>query len=171
MRAAAVAFVLVAGAAVVLWFGNTLNSWVLGGLIGGLAALLLSIPISLSLFSFLSRRHDEYFRAELQARMALETAHQLPSPLPTRAARQRLLAEVEGWREEARSPRVAADDDLLTEGEEEWEFAEGGDEADSNDGYVTFDDEEPEEAIMNSRRPASIPLSSRLSRSLSPEFP
>ena len=47
MKAVAVALVLIAGAAVVLWYGNTLNSWVLGGLIGGLAALLLSIPISL----------------------------------------------------------------------------------------------------------------------------
>jgi hypothetical protein len=64
MKAVAVALVLIAGAAVVLWYGNTLNSWVLGGLIGGLAALLLSIPISLSLFSYLSRRHDERTRAE-----------------------------------------------------------------------------------------------------------
>src|SRR2546430_17559192 len=63
MRAVATALVLIAGAAVVLWYGNTLNSWVVGGLIGGLAALLLSIPISLSLFSFLSRRHDERLRA------------------------------------------------------------------------------------------------------------
>src|SRR5579863_10748452 len=63
MRAAAVAFVLIIGAAVVLWFGNMVNSWVLGGLIGGLAALLLSIPISLTLYSFLSRRHDQRFGA------------------------------------------------------------------------------------------------------------
>lgn len=67
MRVAAVALVLILGAAVVLWFGNTLNSWVLGGLIGGLAALLLSIPISLTLFSFLSRRHDERLEAEAEA--------------------------------------------------------------------------------------------------------
>lgn len=58
MRVAAVALVLVVGAAVVLAFANTLNSWVLGGLLGGLAALLLSIPISLSLFTLLARRHD-----------------------------------------------------------------------------------------------------------------
>jgi len=64
MKAVAVALVLIAGAAVVLWYGNTSNSWVVGGLIGGLAALLLSIPISLSLFSYLSRRHDERIRAE-----------------------------------------------------------------------------------------------------------
>jgi len=53
MKAVATALVLIVGAAVVLWYGNTLNSWVLGGLIGGLAALLISIPISLTLF-FLS---------------------------------------------------------------------------------------------------------------------
>ncbi len=64
MKAVAVALVLIAGAAVVLWYGNMSNSWVVGGLIGGLAALLLSIPISLSLFSYLSRRHDERIRAE-----------------------------------------------------------------------------------------------------------
>ncbi|HTK12037.1 MAG TPA: hypothetical protein VL485_33005 [Ktedonobacteraceae bacterium] len=64
MKVVAVALVLIAGAAVVLWYGNTANSWVVGGLVGGLAALLLSIPISLSLFSYLSRRHDERVRAE-----------------------------------------------------------------------------------------------------------
>ena len=56
MRVALVALVLVAGAAVMLAFANTLNSWVLGGLLGGLAALLLSIPISLALFTLLARR-------------------------------------------------------------------------------------------------------------------
>ena len=66
MRAVAVALVLIAGAAVVLWFGNMLNSWVLGGLIGGFAALLLSIPISLTLFSYLARRHDERSYMEAQ---------------------------------------------------------------------------------------------------------
>ena len=68
MRAAAVAFVLIIAAAVVLWFGNTLNSWVLGGLIGGLAALLLSIPISLVLFSYMSNRQNEQPKAEEAAR-------------------------------------------------------------------------------------------------------
>ncbi|MDQ2715523.1 MAG: hypothetical protein M3Z08_11500 [Chloroflexota bacterium] len=79
MRAAAVALVLIVGAAVVLWFGNTLNSWVLGGLIGGLAALLLSIPISLTLFSFLSRRHDERLRAEIQEEMEQAQAYDYPA--------------------------------------------------------------------------------------------
>lgn len=79
MRAAAVALVLLVGAAIVLWYANTLNSWVLGGLIGGLAALLLSIPISLTLFSYLSRRHDEQIQAQEQedlARIEEEAAHE-----------------------------------------------------------------------------------------------
>ncbi|GAC1300289.1 MAG: hypothetical protein NVSMB27_40680 [Ktedonobacteraceae bacterium] len=71
MRAAAVAFVLIVGAAIVLWFGNSSNSLVLGGLIGGLAALLLSIPISVMLFSYLSHRHDEQLRVEAQEDMSL----------------------------------------------------------------------------------------------------
>lgn len=66
MRAAAVAIVCILGAAVILVFANSLNSWVLGGLIGGLAALLISIPISVMLFSTLSRRHD----------LKLQTLHQ-----------------------------------------------------------------------------------------------
>jgi hypothetical protein len=66
MRAAAVAIVFIFGAAVILVFANSLNSWVLGGLIGGLAALLISIPISVMLFTFLSRRHD----------LKLQTLHQ-----------------------------------------------------------------------------------------------
>jgi hypothetical protein len=57
-KVVAVALVLIAGAAVVLWFANRLNSWVLGGLIGGLASLLLSIPISWTLFSYFARQHD-----------------------------------------------------------------------------------------------------------------
>jgi hypothetical protein len=64
IKAVATALVLIAGAAVVLWYGNTLNSWVLGGLIGGLAALLLSIPISLTLFTYLARQHEERERNE-----------------------------------------------------------------------------------------------------------
>ncbi len=63
MRAAAVAIVLIFGAAVILVFANTLNSLVLGGLIGGMAALLISIPISLFLFTILSRHHDQKLQA------------------------------------------------------------------------------------------------------------
>ncbi len=73
MRTAAVALVLIVGAAVVLWFGNMLNSWVIGGLMGGLAALLLSIPISLTLFSYLARRHDEQLRAAEQQVVLAQT--------------------------------------------------------------------------------------------------
>lgn len=75
MRVAAVALVLIVGAAVVLWFANTLNSWIVGGLIGGLAALLLSIPISLTLFSFLARRHDEQLMAVEQEEVSLARSY------------------------------------------------------------------------------------------------
>jgi len=71
MRVAAVALVLVVGAAVVLGFANTLNSWVLGGLLGGLAAILLSIPISLTLFTLLARRHETRQRSA-DAELAFE---------------------------------------------------------------------------------------------------
>src|SRR5204862_5461133 len=110
MKAVAAALVLIAGAAVVLWYGNTLNSWVLGGLIGGLAALLLSIPISLTVFSYFSRRHDEQLRAEAQEEMALAQVYDYPQ-VPARLARQvytvdeevyRLSLEEEQWREEER---------------------------------------------------------------------
>ena len=67
MRIAVVAFVLIVGAAVVLAFANTLNSWVLGGLLGGLAAILLCIPISLAIFATLTRRHEAVQRAAAQA--------------------------------------------------------------------------------------------------------
>src|SRR5215467_2438318 len=76
MKTATVALVLIVGAAVVLWFGNMVNSWVLGGMMGGLAALLLSIPISLTLFSFFSRRHDERVGAlEQEEELSLEQSY------------------------------------------------------------------------------------------------
>lgn len=65
MRVAALALVLIVASAVVLIFANTLNSWVLGGLIGGLAALLISIPISLIIFATLARRQDERLYAQM----------------------------------------------------------------------------------------------------------
>ncbi|HLL78353.1 MAG TPA: hypothetical protein VKT25_02570 [Ktedonobacteraceae bacterium] len=64
MKVAALALVLIVASAVVLIFANTLNSWVVGGLIGGLAALLISIPISLIIFSSMARRHDELVFAQ-----------------------------------------------------------------------------------------------------------
>ncbi|GAC1614696.1 MAG: hypothetical protein NVS4B7_06950 [Ktedonobacteraceae bacterium] len=116
MRAAAVALVLIVGAAVVLWYGNTLNSWVLGGLIGGLAALLLSIPISLTLFSYLSRRHEERLQAEAQEEMSLanlESYNDYPqTPVEVSATDvYRLPAQEEWYREENdyRAPRSARD--------------------------------------------------------------
>jgi hypothetical protein len=51
--------VLIVGAAVILWYGNTLNSWVVGGLVGGFGALLLSIPISFILFSYFSQHYHQ----------------------------------------------------------------------------------------------------------------
>src|SRR5690242_168278 len=93
MKAVATALVLIAGAAVVLWYANTLNSWVLGGLIGGLAALLLSIPISLMLFSYLSRRHDERLKAE-----AAEASRVQIYDSPTRSSRMiRRVYEAQGY--------------------------------------------------------------------------
>lgn len=87
MKAVATALVLIVGAAVVLWYGNTLNSWVLGGLIGGLAALLLSIPISLTLFSYLARRHDGQLRAEAQEQEEISLAQVYEYPdIPTKLA-------------------------------------------------------------------------------------
>lgn len=70
-KAVPLALVLIAGAAVILWFGNRLNSWILGGLIGGLASLLLSIPISLALFSYFARQHDghEQYRQVVYKRL------------------------------------------------------------------------------------------------------
>lgn len=66
MRVAAAAIVFILGAAVILVLANSLNSWVVGGMIGGLAALLISVPISVMLFTLLSRRHD----------LKLQTLHQ-----------------------------------------------------------------------------------------------
>ena len=72
MRAAVVALVLIIGAIAILWLGNTLNSWVLGGLIGGFAALLISIPISVTLFLYLSRHHEEKIKAEAEQNLSFE---------------------------------------------------------------------------------------------------
>jgi hypothetical protein len=83
MKAVATALVLIVGAAVVLWYANTLNSWVLGGLIGGLAALLISIPISLTLFSYLSRRHEDAHREEeIQGRVSLAQVYEYQDDVP-----------------------------------------------------------------------------------------
>jgi hypothetical protein len=65
IKAIVTALVLIVGAAVVLWYGNTLNSWVLGGLIGGFGAVLLSIPISLVLFSYFSQHYAQHQQKEV----------------------------------------------------------------------------------------------------------
>ena len=75
MRVAALALVLIIASAVVLIFANTLNSWVLGGLIGGLAALLISIPISLIIFASLARRNDERLYAQMLLQQEEELAY------------------------------------------------------------------------------------------------
>jgi hypothetical protein len=108
MKAVATALVLIVGAAVVLWYGNTLNSWVLGGLIGGLAALLISIPISLTIFSYLSRRHGEAHDEEIQGRVSLSQAHEYRDNAPGMAA---YADEVEG-------SLYAIDDESWDEGAE-----------------------------------------------------
>ncbi|HKV59673.1 MAG TPA: hypothetical protein VJO32_15375 [Ktedonobacteraceae bacterium] len=76
MKVAALALVLIVASAVVLIFANTLNSWVLGGLIGGLAALLISIPISLIIFASLARRQDERLYAQMLLQQEEDLAHQ-----------------------------------------------------------------------------------------------
>ena len=73
-KTVAMALILIIGAAVVLWYGNTLNSWVVGGLIGGFAALLLSIPISLVLFSYFSRHYDVHQQEEVLEHRGLSLA-------------------------------------------------------------------------------------------------
>lgn len=109
IKAVATALVLIAGAAVVLWFGNTLNSWVLGGLIGGLAALLLSIPISLTLFSYLSRRHDERLSAEAELAAAELDRYEYEG-LPARARRS--AYEVESYAEVEEEEEFWNEDEL-----------------------------------------------------------
>src|ERR1700730_12533066 len=76
MKVAALALVLIVASAVVLIFANTLNSWVVGGLIGGLAALLISIPISLIIFSTLARRHDERLYAQMLLQQEEDLAYE-----------------------------------------------------------------------------------------------
>ncbi len=140
MRAVAVALVLIAGAAVVLWFGNMLNSWVLGGLIGGFAALLLSIPISLTLFSYLARRHDERAYAEAQEEFSLMQDYG-GSPRTLRAA-----YEIESY---------------VLPVEDDWDE----DEIDNHQRYTTRDLPAPPSrrlpATAQSRNTRNLPLSQR----------
>ena len=116
MRAVATALVLIAGAAVILWYGSTLNnSWVLGGLIGGLAALLLSIPISLTLFSHFSRRHDEHLRAEEQEEEIHFARERDEYDYPMISSRRAYEVEGEGY-----SIQEVDEDDYDEEDDEEY---------------------------------------------------
>lgn len=111
MRAAAVALVLIVGAVVVLLFANTLNSWVMGGLIGGLAALLISIPISLTLFFHLSHRHDEQLKAQAQEARSLAQTHQyLETPMKVYEANAYRLSakQQDEWAKEEIERRTAS---------------------------------------------------------------
>jgi hypothetical protein len=92
MRVAAVALVLLVGAVAVLILANTLNAWVLGGLLGGLAAILISIPVSLALFTLLARRHDAR-QLEHEQRFAHEEEPHFADELEE----DRLVYEAEGY--------------------------------------------------------------------------
>ena len=104
MRFAPVALVLVVGAGVVLWFGNTLNSWVLGGLIGGLAALLISIPISLTLFFHFSQQHEERLRAQEELALADAEAYE-EEAVEVYKSNDYRLSEQQRWYEEEKPPQ------------------------------------------------------------------
>ncbi len=58
MRVAAVAFVLMLGVILILFYSDTLNPYNPWGLIGP-TALVLIIPLSLALFVFLAHRQQE----------------------------------------------------------------------------------------------------------------
>jgi hypothetical protein len=101
-KAVAVALVLIAGAAVILWYGNRLNSWVLGGLIGGLASLLLSIPISLTLYMYFAR-HAELQRQQTEGRiqhLRVENDEDVSGYLPERVGVEYYSEEDEFLEEE-----------------------------------------------------------------------
>ena len=118
MKVAALALVLIVASAVVLLFANTLNSWVVGGLIGGLAALLISIPISLIIFSTFARRHDE----RLYAQMLLQQEEDLA--LYEERYRQE-DEEGDVYDEEDEYGRVYEADAYYVAEEEEWQLPRG----------------------------------------------
>ncbi len=118
MKVAALALVLIVASAVVLIFANTLNSWVVGGLIGGLAALLISIPISLIIFSTFARRHDE----RLYAGMLLQPEEDIAYA----EEEYRQEYEEDEYEEVERYGRVyEADAYYVAEEEEEFELPRG----------------------------------------------
>lgn len=62
MKMFMVALALALVALVILWFGDTLSSWTIGG-VGAAALLLICIPISLALFAFLAFQQYEQTKA------------------------------------------------------------------------------------------------------------
>jgi hypothetical protein len=136
------ALVLIIGAAVVLWYGNTLNSWVVGGLIGGFAALLLSIPISLVLFSYFSRHYD---------------THQQKGVLEHRG-----LSLVQSG-----SYSIVLDDNNDEEQEFEYDNDEVYDSEDiAGDEYILV-----ERSVWEERQPRHLPLARHISSSSSARLP
>ena len=119
MKVAALALVLIVASAVVLIFANTLNSWVVGGLIGGLAALLISIPIALIIFSTFARRHDE----RLYAQMLLQ--HEEDLAYAEEEYRQEYEEDEYYDEEEAYGRVYEADAYYVDEEEEEFELPRG----------------------------------------------
>ncbi len=71
MRVALVAFVLVSGAIVILGLSDALSPLGITNLTGGSGALLLCIPISLALFSFLAHQRSEQHKLEKQEKQVL----------------------------------------------------------------------------------------------------
>lgn len=118
MKVAALALVLIVASAVVLLFANTLNSWVVGGLIGGLAALLISIPISLIIFSTLARRNDE----RLYAQMLLQQEEDLAA---YEDEYRQEYEEGDDYDEEEYGPVYEADAYYVAEEEEGFELPRG----------------------------------------------
>lgn len=64
MRVATIAFILAAGAIAVLGLSDALSPLGISNLSGGPLVLLICIPISLALFSFLSHQQHERLKAQ-----------------------------------------------------------------------------------------------------------
>ena len=58
MKLIGFALVLVLGAGIILFVGNTSSAWVVGGLTGGFSAFLISVPFAFVLFRHLSKQND-----------------------------------------------------------------------------------------------------------------
>ncbi len=140
------ALVLIIGAAVVLWYGNTLNSWVVGGLIGGFAALLLSIPISLVLFSYFSRHYDTHQQKGVLEHRGLSLA-------------------------QSRSYSIVLDDDNEEHIDEEQEFEYDNDEVYDSEDVAGDEYILVERSVWEERQPRHLPLARHISSSSSVRLP